>query len=76
MTFTPYYCMTLRPNVADQFAEEMAEVMLESLRDYLMDPDVSERYALDENQAGEFIEQVGQELTEQLRQLYLEIQEE
>lgn len=75
MTFTPYYCMTLRSDVADQFAEEMAEVMLESLRDYLLDPDVSERYALDEQQAGELIEQVEQELVEQLRQLYLEFQE-
>jgi hypothetical protein len=62
-------------NTADQFAEEMAEVMLESLRDYLLDPDVSERYAMDENQAGELIEQIEQELTEQLRQLYLEMQE-
>ncbi|WP_448380769.1 hypothetical protein [Gloeomargarita sp.] len=62
-------------DTADQFAEEMAEVMLESLRDYLLDPDVSERYAMDENQAGELIEQIEQELTEQLRQLYLEMQE-
>ncbi len=62
-------------DTADQFAEEMAEVMLESLRDYLLDPDVSERYAMDEKQAGELIEQIEQELTEQLRQLYLEMQE-
>jgi len=62
-------------DTADQFAEEMAEVMLESLRDYLLDPDVSERYAMDENQAGELIEQIEQELTEQLRQLYLDMQE-
>jgi hypothetical protein len=64
------------PNTADQFAEEMAEIMLESLRDYLLDPDVSERYAMDENQAGEFIDQMGQELTDQLRQLYVDMQEE
>ncbi|MEN9214549.1 MAG: hypothetical protein Q6J44_01355 [Gloeomargarita sp. DG02_4_bins_56] len=63
-------------NTADQFAEEMAEIMLESLRDYLLDPDVSERYALDENQAGAFIDQMEQELTEQLRQLYVDMQEE
>jgi|YNPBryBLVA2012_1023415.scaffolds.fasta_scaffold01127_8 hypothetical protein len=63
-------------NTADQFAEEMAEIMLESLRDYLLDPDVSERYGMDENQAGEFIDQMGQELTEQLRQLYVDMQEE
>ncbi|MEN9279476.1 MAG: hypothetical protein Q6I77_01505 [Gloeomargarita sp. DG_1_4_bins_134] len=54
----------------------MAEIMLESLRDYLLDPDVSERYALDENQAGAFIDQMEQELTEQLRQLYVDMQEE
>jgi len=29
-------------NTADQFAEEMAEVMLESLRDYLTNPSESQ----------------------------------